>query len=342
MRNTLKLLITALAQLASTALAHAHESRPAYLELQQKSEDVYAMLWKVPAKGPDMRLGLYVRLPDDCRMVEPTRSSFIGGALVERSTISRLGGLAGAEIYIEGLSTTLTDALVRIGRLDGSTQVVRLTPSAPSFAVDAAPSVMGVAKTYLVLGIQHIWKGIDHLLFVACLILIAGTWRRILITITGFTIAHSITLALASLNVVRVPIAPVEACIALSIVFLATEIARPRRDTFTWRYPITVSASFGLLHGFGFSSALGAIGLPQTEIPAALLCFNVGVEIGQIIFVLGLIAVLRATALSLRLFDPSTLGPQMFSRFRLPRVPAYVIGSLASFWMIQRIASFWT
>ncbi len=321
----------------SPVMAHAHESRPAYLELQQKSEDVYDMLWKVPARGSETRLGLYVRLPNDCKIVEPSRSSFLGGAFVERSTISRSGGLAGAEIYIEGLSNTLTDVLVRVGRLDGSVQVVQLTPSAPSFVVDASPSVIGVAKTYLVLGVRHIWKGIDHLLFVACLILIAGTWRRILVTVTGFTIAHSITLALAALGLVRIPVPPVEATIALSIVFLATEIARRRRDTLTWRYPIVVSALFGLLHGFGFASALGEIGLPQVEIPAALLFFNVGVEIGQIIFVgavLGLFWGVSNVARSIQAFSADWL-----LRFEKPL--AYPVGIIAMYWTTQRVVSFW-
>ena len=322
----------------SAVAAHAHESRPAYLELQQTSKDAYDLLWKVPARGPDMRLGLYVRLPDDCKIVGPTRTSFVGGAFVERSTIRRSGGLAGAKISIDGLSTTLTDVLVRVGRLDGSTQVVRLTPSAPSFVVDAAPTVIGVAKTYLVLGMQHIWKGVDHLLFVACLILIAGTWRRILITITGFTMAHSITLALASLNVVRVPIAPVEACIALSIVFLATEIARTRRDTLTWRYPITVSASFGLLHGFGFASALGEIGLPQTEIPAALLCFNVGVEIGQIVFVGAVLGLVWGVS---RVLQRCETKSRDWLRW-IEKPLAYTVGSVAMYWTTERTLSFWS
>lgn len=335
----MKRLLLSVACIAVLAVAaQAHESRPAYLELQQTSEDVYDLLWKVPARGPEMRLGLYVRLPDDCKIVVPTRTSFVGGAFVERSTISRSGGLAGATIHIDGLSKTLTDVLVRVGRLDGSTQVVRLTPSAPSFVVDAAPTVFGVAKTYLVLGMQHIWKGVDHLLFVACLILIAGTWRRILSTITGFTVAHSITLGLASLNVVRVPIAPVEACIALSIVFLATEIARQRRDTLTWRYPMTVSASFGLLHGFGFASALGEIGLPQTDIPAALLCFNIGVEIGQIMFVGAVLGLVWSVS---RVLQRCPTSPRDWLGW-IEKPVAYTVGIVAMYWTTERILSFWS
>ena len=320
-------------------VADSHESRPAYLELQQTSEDNYDLLWKVPARGSEMRLGLYVRLPVDCKMVGLTKSAFLGRAYIERSTISCAGGLTGEEIYIEGLSTTLTDVLVRIGRLDGSTQMVRLTPSAPSFVVDPAPSFMSVARTYLGLGIQHIWKGVDHLLFVACLVMIAGTWRRILITITGFTVAHSITLALAALDLVRVSVPPVEATIALSIVFLATEIVRKRRNTLTWRFPILVSSLFGLLHGFGFASALSEIGLPQTEIPAALLFFNVGVEVGQALFVVGVIAILLVGRWIERWsVYRDTISMPVLARAKAPF--AYMIGSTATFWMIERINGF--
>jgi len=228
---------------------------------------------------------------------------------------------------------------VRIGRLDGSTQVVRLTPSAPSFVVDPAPSFMSVARTYLGLGVWHIWKGVDHLLFVVCLIMIAGTWRRILITITGFTVAHSITLALAALDLVRIPVPPVEATIALSIVFLATEIVRKRRNTLTWRFPILVSSLFGLLHGFGFATALSEIGLPQTEIPAALLFFNVGVEVGQALFVVGVISILFAGRWIERWsVYRDTISTPVLARAKTPF--AYMIGSVATFWMIDRISGF--
>ena len=158
-----------------------------------------------------------------------------------------------------------------------------------------------MVKTYLVFGVEHILSGMDHLLFIACLIFIAGTWRRILVTITGFTIAHSLTLTLSALELIRLPVPPIEATIALSIVFLAREIALDRRDTLTWRYPIAVSAGFGLLHGLGFASALKDIGLPQTEIPAALLAFNVGVEIGQIMFVSSMLVVFWLITKSLKL-----------------------------------------
>ena len=161
--------------------------------------------------------------------------------------------------------------------IDGSTQVIRLSIGEHSFVVASTPTTLDVAKTYISFGIEHILEGIDHLLFVACLIFIAGSWKRILITITGFTAAHSITLSLAALNIISIPILAVEAVIALSIVFLAREIVQQRRDILTWRYLVLVSITFGLLHGFGFASAHGDIGLPQNEIPTAFLSFNIGV-----------------------------------------------------------------
>lgn len=315
-------------------VARGHESRPAYLELRETSADAYEMLWKVPAKGTVKRLRLDVRLPKDCEATKPLSSLFRGGAHIERSAFSRSGGLDGQEIYIEGLASTLTDALVRVERMDGSFQTVRLTPSAPSFVVDATSTAMDVARTYAVLGIEHIWAGVDHLLFVACLIFIAGTWKRILVTVTGFTIAHSITLALAALNLMRLPVPPVEATIALSIVFLAMEISKKRRDSLTWRYPIFVSSAFGLLHGFGFASALGIIGLPQTEIPTALLCFNVGVEVGQILFVLALIIATRLVVT----VAPKLKEPELVAL--VTRAAVYAIGTSASYWMFERIVGF--
>ena len=319
------------------SFSYADVYSPAYLEFKQSSNDVFDVLWKVPALGPDMRMRLYVRLPDEVEVVRPARTTYVGRAFIERSTIRREGGLAGAEISIDGLTTLATDVLVRIERLDGSTEVARLTPSSPSFVVASVPQTWDVAKTYLVFGIEHILQGIDHLLFVACLILIAGTWRRILITITGFTIAHSITLTLAALELVSLPVPPIEATIALSIVFLAREIAIDRRDTLTWRYPIAVSGSFGLLHGFGFASALGEIGLPQTDIPAALLAFNVGVEIGQILFVA---TILSAVWMITKTLQGIELKPLDWLR-RIEKPLAFGVGSITMLWTVERVMVFW-
>ena len=319
-----------------SAAANADEYRPAYLEFKQTSETVFEMLWKVPVKGKGQRLSLSVTLPDDATPVSKTRSALINGALIERSSFSRLGGLADAEISISGLERVSTDVLVRIQRLDDTSETARLNAASTSFVVKGTPQFWDVIATYTVFGLEHILKGFDHLLFVACLIFIAGTWRRILITITGFTLAHSVTLTLAGLELVRLPIPPIEASIALSIVFLAREIALDRRDTLTWRYPIAVSASFGLLHGFGFASALSEIGLPQTEIPAALLAFNVGVEIGQVLFVA---AILTSFWLLTQTLSTLQLNPDNWPK-RIEKPVAYTVGGITVLWTVERVSGF--
>jgi hydrogenase/urease accessory protein HupE len=338
-----KIIVCALFLAWATVTALADEYRPAYLELTQTDADTYDVLWKVPARGSDKRLGIHIVFTEDVETVFPVRSTFVGGAFIDSSTIRRSGGLSEAEIRIDGLSTISTEVLVRIERLDGTTEVARLTSASPSFTVAAVPRFWEVVKTYLVFGVQHIWSGRDHLLFVACLILIAGTWRRILITITGFTVAHSITLSLAALALVQVPVPPIEAVIALSIVFLAREIASERRDTLTWRYPIAVSSTFGLLHGFGFASALREIGLPQTEIPAALASFNIGVEIGQIVFVSVVIGGVWSVTMLLRNageWSGEIIQPIDWLR-RIEKPISYVVGGITVMWTVERITAFW-
>jgi len=315
--------------------AFAHEVRPAYLELRQTGTETYDVLWKVPSKGDNLRLGLFVELPEGSSNVTEPRASMVSNAYSERWTVKRPGGLSGGIIHIAGLSSTMTDVLVRLERLDGSTQVTRLTPSAPSYVVEASPRATQVAVTYLNLGVEHILGGIDHLLFVlALLILVKGT-RRLIATVTAFTVAHSLTLAGATLGFVHVPGPPAEAAIALSIVFVATEIIHSRqgRVGLTERFPWIVAFTFGLLHGFGFASALSEVGLPQSAIPVALLFFNVGVEIGQLLFIAAVFTVIMlAREINHRL------------RFSQPawawRIPPYAIGSLAMFWVIQRVTAF--
>ena len=318
-----------LVSLLITLSSYGHEVRPSYLELVQQNEDSYAVLWKVPAKG-DLRLGLDVIFDESVENITHPVERFSAGSYTKRWRIRQANALVNTSIYIEGLDSTLTEALVRIEHLDGSVQISRLMPDNPSVLVEATPTATQVAKTYTALGIKHIWAGIDHLLFLVCLLLIAGTGKRILITITGFTAAHSITLVLSALNIVHVNIAAVEAIIALSIVFLAIEIAKGKRNSLTWQYPISVSTSFGLLHGFGFAAVLNEIGLPQTELAVGLLFFNAGVEIGQILFVTGIILLVRV----LILVKINLLAPL------LHKPVAYSIGSLASFWLIERSTVF--
>jgi len=332
MKGALVLLIL-LATFASGAFAH--EVRPAYLELRQTGPETYAALWKVPGLGEDLRLGLYVELPAGCTNVTEPRASMVDNAYTERWTVNCAGGLTGGTIRIAGLTATTTDVLARLERLDGTTQVTRLMPAAPSFMVEAAPRAMQVARTYLMLGVEHILGGIDHLLFVlALLILVKGT-RRLIATVTAFTVAHSLTLAGATLGVVHVPGPPVEAAIALSIVFVAAEIIRSRQGNagLTERFPWVVAFTFGLLHGFGFASALNEVGLPQSAILVALLFFNVGVEIGQLLFIASVFAVIALVWQVTRRIGMSQPAWAW-------RVPPYVIGSVAAFWIIQRIAAF--
>jgi len=313
------------------APAAAHEARPAYLQLHQIDAETYDAFWKVPGLGEDKRLAIHVQFAPGTDTIGTASVSFANNAFLQRWRVHRNGGFDGSSIRIDGLEATLTDALVRIERLDGTTQTIKLSPSSPAFTVEAEPGSWEVARTYLVLGIEHILLGIDHLLFVLALMILVKGARRLLWTITAFTAAHSLTLAAATLGWIHVPIPPVEASIALSIVFLASEIAHTRagRASLTYRRPWIVAFVFGLLHGLGFASALSEVGLPANAIPIALLFFNVGVEIGQLMFIGSVLAIVAgARRLSL---------PPFVWNWRLP---VYAIGAVASCWTIQRIGQF--
>lgn len=322
--------------------ARAHEVRPAYLQLHQVDAETYDVVWKVPGRG-EMRLGLDVALPSGSVDLTPPRGVFAGEAYTQRWRFTRAGGLAGGTIGIDGLAATVTDVLVRIERLDGTTQVTRLSSAQPAFVVEAEAGRLGVAKTYLVLGIWHILGGVDHLLFVLALLFLVRGWRRVLATVTAFTLAHSLTLAAATLGYVHVPQKPVEAVIALSIVFVAAEILRlPKTDasalSVSLRWPWIVAFTFGLLHGFGFAGALAEVGLPQNAIPVALLFFNVGVEIGQLLFIGAVFALVASTRWAVRRARLPALDRAPMGLLRL--APPYAIGAIAMFWVIQRVAAF--
>ncbi|APG94034.1 HupE/UreJ family protein [Sinorhizobium americanum] len=306
----------------------AHEVRPAYLELREHQRGAFSVLWKVPMRG-EMRLGLTPVFSGDTEASEPM-TRLVPGAAIETWTLNARA-LQGQTLTIDGLTATMTDVLARIEYADGTAWTGRLTPSEPSATIPAAVSAVDVAGLYLILGLEHILFGIDHLLFVFALLMLAQGIRPLIGTITAFTVAHSITLALATLGVVQMPQAPVEAVIALSIVFVAVEVVHREqaRAGIAARAPWLVAFGFGLLHGFGFAGALGETGLPPGHIPFALLFFNLGVEAGQLAFVgavLGLAALLRR----------ALWMPPAWWR----RVPAYAIGSVAMFWTMQRIAMF--
>jgi hydrogenase/urease accessory protein HupE len=320
--------------------ANAHEVRPGYLEVKELGDGAYDIVWKVPARG-DMRLGLYVRLPEACEGA-PASAAFVSGAYVERWRADCQGGLTGKHIEIDGLSSTRTDVLARVQRLDGTTQTERLTPERTSFEVVNSPSRLQVVRTYFGLGVEHILLGIDHLLFVLALLFLVGNWKKLIATVTAFTVAHSITLAAATLGFVNVPQTPVEAVIALSVVFVAVEIIHVSRGkpSLTARKPWLVAFVFGLLHGFGFAGALRAVGLPQKDIPLALLFFNVGVEVGQIIFIVAVVASLSLLSRLLPTNANAEVGP--WRAESLMRKPvAYLVGSMAAFWLVQRVVGFW-
>lgn len=318
--------------LSLSALAGAHEVRPAYLRIQDVSQTTgpgrYDVLWRVPT-GAAVRLTIFVRLPDHCSTQGEPLAWSEGDVNVARWTSYCPGGLEGHDITIGDLTSSVTDVLARYERTNGTTQVVRLTPTSPGFTVTASETWSQVAATYSLLGVEHILLGFDHLLFVLALLMIVAGWKKLVATVTSFTLAHSVTLAAATLGWVKVSQQPVEAVIALSILFVAVEIVhwRQGRPGITRQFPWIVAFVFGLLHGFGFAAALSGIGLPEHAIPLALLFFNIGVELGQLLFIA---AVLMTWALLSRVSWPSWAW----------RVPVYTIGSLAAFWTIERIAAF--
>lgn len=304
--------------------ASADDMRPGYLEVREIAPLRYAVNWKAPAK-----VGKVIPVfPTDCIATGTTQRSFEAAALLSRWEIACSRSLAGREVVLDGLDSTPGDALLRYQSLGGEVQAARLTPANPTATLAVRADQTQVARTYFVTGVEHILTGYDHLLFVLSLVLLLnGAWR-VAGTITAFTIAHSITLIATTLEWISVPRAPVEAVIALSIVFLAVEIVKrdPDRPRLSERIPWVVAFLFGLLHGFGFAGALAEIGLPQDEVPTALLTFNLGVEAGQLAIVGAALAVLAA----IRRISEAALRPAQ-------TVAAYGIGSIAAMWLIERV-----
>lgn len=302
----------------------AHEMNTAYLELRERDEEV-GVLVRIPEFGKPFG----IEFPQGAAELSEPVSRIIAGGTVTSWRIAVPAGLADEQIKISGLISS--DLLVRIQLQDGSEQTLRLSPEDSGFTVTGAAPRLQVAGTYFLLGAVHILEGIDHLLFVLALLLLVKGWKKLTGAITTFTAAHSITLALASLGVVHVPAPPVEAVIALSIVFVACEIVRSRqgRAGITEKSPWLVTLAFGLLHGLGFAGALSEIGLPPHAIPTALLFFNVGVEAGQLLFI--------AAALT-------AFGMLRLLRLPVPEgfrwIPPYAIGSAAMFWVFERAAGF--
>ena len=281
--------VVALAGHASNPTVEGHETRPALLEVFELSPGLYDILWKVPAMG-GRPIPVEPVFPDACNDFTPYRAGGFKGARVVRFRLEcGEKGLAGESIRIEGLASTLTSVLVRFEILEGKRYTLALHPSSPVFQVPTHPETETAGFGYLELGIKHILSGADHLLFVLGLILLVTGLRALLLTVTSFTVAHSITLGMASLGVIRFPALTIEVLISLSIVFLALEVIRKRADRATGmaKHPWKLAFVFGLLHGMGFAEALLKVGLPASEAIAGLFFFNLGVEAGQLIFVAG-------------------------------------------------------
>jgi len=313
--------------------AAAHALDPAYLEITRFQPNHWRVTWRVPnVSGRPMPIS--VRLPVNCTGSEPPLPVFDGRAWISSWVVTCPGGLAAGTINIDGLERTSTEALVRYELLPGETQIQRLIPAETGFIVQERSGLAKTVGSYAALGVTHILAGYDHLLFVFALLLLVREGRRLFWAVTAFTLAHSMTLAAATLGWLKIPPSPVEAVIALSIVFLAFELTLPPEhpNLLVKRFPWIASFAFGLIHGLGFAGALREIGLPEGDVPLALLGFNLGVELGQILFIA---CVLGGGWAVFSLFPTLRRG----SSGRVVAI-GYAIGSAAAFLVISRMAAF--
>lgn len=326
------LIIIVFVALSLVGRAEAHEIRPGYLQIEEQVNSlsetpgiIYRLVWKAPIRlgAP---LAVTPELPTDCLLSGITDRKNTGFAIISRLDFICTEPIRGKLITFKGLDATLTDVLVRYQPASGKQQTLRATANVPFVEISVKPSRWDVARTYFILGVEHIWFGFDHLLFVLGLVLLISGARRIVETITAFTLAHSITLIATTFGWISLPIAPVEAVIALSIIFLATEILakKPDKVQLSEKFPWIIASAFGLLHGFGFASALSNIGMPEQDVPTALLTFNLGVEFGQLSFVV---------VLFIALYLAKKIGRRRFIEI----TASYFIGSLSMFWLIERV-----
>ena len=317
-----------LALLLVPLAASAHESRPAYLAVTETAPDQFSVLWRTPVLA-GMRLPIVLKLPDRVKNVKDPVVAELADSLVERRWVdARPKGLAGERIEFAGLQLTITDVLVRVQMLDGTHSTELVHPSRPWIEITTPRGTLATAGVFLMQGVKHILLGVDHLLFVLGLVLLVNNRWMLIKTITAFTVAHSITLALATFGYASIPVPPLNVAIALSILFLGPEIIRAWRGqtSLTIRQPWIVAFAFGLLHGFGFASGLTQMGLPQNDIPLALFSFNIGVELGQ----LGFVALVLLLEKSFKVLE--VRWPRAIELF-----PAYAVGGLGAFWTIDRL-----
>ncbi len=327
MRSLLALCLALLA-----APLSADELRPAVIELIEREGGVWVIEWKLPVaalRAQDAVLLAEPLLPAVCTASGAPVRRAAPLALLGQQELRCRGNMAGQSFGLSALAGG-TDAIARLIPRGKPAQTFRLTPEAPTAVIAAEPSAMQVLRDYLVIGAEHILFGWDHLLFVIALVLLVRRPWAVVKAATAFTVAHSLTLVATSLGYAGLPSRPVEALIALSIVFLAVEVAlvlrSPEPRTFTRRFPWAVAFAFGLFHGFGFAGALADIGLPQGEVVTALLAFNLGVEAGQLLVIAGVIALLAAMMRFAPRFERPVLGGS-----------TYAIGAIGSFWLIERV-----
>jgi hydrogenase/urease accessory protein HupE len=309
--------------------AAAHPLAPALLEIVEQAPGRADVRWKTPSAAVP-GAALRPLLPAQCTAVGAPEERADGTALVRHWEVACSAPLSGSSMAVEGIGASRADVVLRIALADGRTFNTVLSPGQPAFVVPMRDPPLAISWRYLALGFEHILIGLDHLLFVLALMLLVGNWRQLVATVTAFTVGHSVTLSLAVLGFVRVPQDPVEVLIALSILIMAVELTRDRHaaPTLMRRFPWAVAFSFGLLHGLGFAGALAEVGLPASDIPLALLSFNLGIEAGQLAFCTGVLGVYAAVR---RLQLPPLA--------REPRMAAYAIGSLAAFWFLERAAA---
>lgn len=316
--------LVALLMLSMPAVAVADELRPVSIQFEQASATGWTLGWREPRAPLVNSEPARPVLPDNCELLNEPRIAIAPAVATGQAEVTCSGEISGQAIgwpfAVPG------EAILRVAPLERPVQVHRLTPEAPLATVAGRPSSAQVWQSYFLIGVDHILAGWDHLLFVIALVLLVGGGWAVVKAATAFTIAHSITLAGTTLGLTGLPQRPVEALIALSIVFLAVEIARGTRKTLTRRLPWLVAFVFGLLHGFGFAGALREIGLPEGEVPAALISFNLGVEAGQLLVIAAVLAIVAA----LRSAKPGLEA-------RAIQISSYPIGIIGSYWLVDRV-----
>ncbi len=306
----------------------AHQTGLSYVDIKEDEKKNISVVYKKPLEDTQAQ-DIYIRFPTKCMQVSQNMQTIIDGFVINRYKLwCSEDGLIHSRVWVEGLVSSDRGVLIRY-ESGSSVEKSLLRATTPFMYIDKNSSNLELLVEYTKLGIVHIWGGFDHLLFVLALVLLSLSRKDLLYAITAFTLSHSITLAFGILGIITVDIIYVEAMIALSIVFLARELMINNESSFTRKHLGTVAFIFGLLHGFGFSSVLATIGLPQDEIPLSLFSFNLGIEIGQLLFIACASLILMITQKYIERYEN-------FIKISV----AYFIGALSSYWLIERVISF--